>query len=204
VASSGDSGAGTLWPAVSPHVLSVGGTNLLTGPAGTYAGETAWSGSGGGLSLYETEPVYQLGVQQTGRRTTPDVAYDAEPRTGFAVYQGGTWQAVGGTSAGAPQWAALIALADQRRARLGLGPLNQAQNQIYDLPSTDFHDVVIGGNGYLAGVGYDLVTGLGSPVANRLVHDLAAPLTTATFRLPFDLRPVNIAALLFPWTCTGL
>jgi subtilase family serine protease len=197
VAASGDSGASPVWPSVSPNVLSVGGTALLTGPGGTYAGEVGWSGSGGGVSLYEREPAYQLGVQTTGRRGTPDVAYDAAPQTGFAVYQGGAWQTVGGTSAGAPQWAGLTALADQRRAQHGLGPLNQAQARLYNLPAADFHDVVLGGNGYSAGVGYDYVTGLGSPVANRLVNDLATPVATTSFRLPLDLRPVSVAALLF-------
>jgi subtilisin family serine protease len=189
VAASGDSGAGTLWPAVSPNVLAVGGTTLLTGPGGSYAGEVAWSGSGGGISLYETEPAYQVGVQSTGRRTTPDVAYDADPATGFSVYQGGTWQTVGGTSAGAPQWAGLIALADQQRARPAL----------YSLPAADFHDVVIGGNGFLAGTGYDFVTGLGTPVANRLVSGLATPAVSTTYHLPFSLQPPSIASLLFPW-----
>jgi subtilase family serine protease len=199
VAGSGDSGAGTLWPAVSPNVLSVGGTVLLTGPGGSYAGEVGWSGSGGGVSLYEREPAYQLGVQDTGRRTSPDVAYDASPHPGFSVYQGGSWQTVGGTSAGTPQWAGLVALADQQRARHGLAPLGDTLPALYALPPTDFHDVVGGGNGYAAGVGYDFVTGLGSPVANRLVAGLAAPVTTAQFRLPFNLQPVSVASLLFPW-----
>jgi subtilase family serine protease len=198
VAASGDSGAGALWPAASPNVLSVGGTVLLTGPAGSYAGEIGWPSSGGGPSLFEREPVYQSGVQFTGRRTTPDVAFDAAPQTGVAVYQGGTWQTVGGTSAGAPQWAGLIALADQARAQHGLGPLNQAQTRLYNLSTADFHDIVFGSNGYLAGVGYDYVTGLGSPLANRLIRDLASPVTTLSFHLPFSLEPVSVAELLFP------
>ena len=75
------------------------------------------------MSLFETEPAYQVGVQTTGRRTTPDVAYNAAERPGFAVYQGGSWQTVGGTSAGAPQWAGLVALADQAAGH-DLGPVN--------------------------------------------------------------------------------
>jgi subtilase family serine protease len=200
VAPSGDNGAGTLWPAVSPHALAVGGTTLFTGPAGTYFGELAWPGSGGGVSLYETEPTYQLGVQSTGRRTTPDVAYDADPQSGFSVYQGGGWQTVGGTSAGAPQWAGLIALADQQRSQHGLGTLGQAQTALYNLPATDFHDITFGGNGFLAGPGYDFVTGLGTPVANQLVPALANPVPpTSLIVPPFSLQPVSIASLLFPW-----
>jgi subtilase family serine protease len=203
VAASGDSGAGTLWPAVSPNVLSVGGTMLLTGPAGRYVGEIGWYDSGGGVSMYETEPGYQVGVQSTGRRTTPDVAFDAAPQTGFAVYQAGSWVEVGGTSAGAPQWAGLIALADQQRAQHGLGSLNQAQSQLYNLPASDFHDVVLGSNGYLAGPGYDYVTGLGSPVANRLIPGLSSPAAAQTVRLPFNLHAPSIASLLFPWRGVG-
>ncbi|HEX5270895.1 MAG TPA: S53 family peptidase [Gemmataceae bacterium] len=198
VAASGDSGAGTLWPAVSPNVLSVGGTTLFTGPGGSYVGELGWPGSGGGISLYETEPAYQLGVQSTGRRTTPDVAYDADPQPGFSIYQGGTWQTVGGTSAGAPQWAGLVALADQQRAARGLGPLGQVQTPLYNLPAADFHDVVAGSNGFLAGTGYDFVTGLGSPVANRVVTGLATPQVAASFHPPFHLQSVSVASLLFP------
>jgi subtilase family serine protease len=197
VAASGDSGAGTIWPAVSPNVLSVGGTMLLTGPGGTYGGEVGWSGSGGGVSLFESEPGYQLGVQTTGQRTTPDVAYNAAPQTGYAVYEGGNWQAVGGTSAGAPQWAGLIAQADQLRAQHGLGPLNQAQTQVYNLPATAFHDVTFGSNGYFADVGYDYVTGLGSPVANQVIKGLSAPATRTTIRLPFNFQSPDLAALLF-------
>ena len=199
VAASGDNGAGTIWPSVSPNVLSVGGTQLMTGPTGAYAGEIGWSNSGGGLSLYEVEPSYQFGVQSTGSRTTPDVAYNAAPNTGFSVYQGGTWYVVGGTSAGTPQWAGLIALADQQRAQHGLGPLNQAQTQIYNLPASDFHDVVFGSNGYSAGVGYDLVTGLGSPVANRVISGLSNPITTMNFRLSFNLQPLSLTAPIFRW-----
>jgi hypothetical protein len=144
---------------------------------GGYGGETAWSGSGGGTSRYESEPSYQTGVQSTGRRSTPDVAYDANPNTGFAVYDSygsSGWMVVGGTSAGAPQWAALIAIADQGLTLAGKGTLDGAQTRIYQLPGGDFHDVTSGSNGYSAGARYDLVTGLGSPLANLVVGDLVA------------------------------
>jgi hypothetical protein len=179
VASSGDGGAGTTWPSVSPNVLAVGGTSLSTNSSGSYVGETAWSGSGGGISTFETEPTYQTSVQNTGQRTTPDVAYNADPNSGFAVYdsvpyagQNG-WFEVGGTSAGAPQWAALIAIADQGRALSGQGMLSNAQSTLYTLPASDFHDVTSGSNGYAATAGYDLVTGRGAPVANSLVQALS-------------------------------
>jgi len=185
VASSGDSGAwyGPEWPASSPNVLSVGGTSLyVLNGTGAYGSEQAWSGSGGGISSFENEPRYQLSVQQSLARTTPDVAYNADPNTGFYVYdtyQAGGWYAIGGTSAGAPQWAALIAIADQGRAFAGRGALDGPSQTIYALYnmahsnySTNFHDVVGGSNGYYAGSGYDLATGLGTPRASAVVQML--------------------------------
>jgi hypothetical protein len=176
VGSSGDSGAPGLWPALSNNVLAVGGTTLgLSG--GGYGSETAWSNSGGGLSQYESEPAFQNNVQTTGSRSTPDVAYNADPNSGFAVYDSygsGGWMVVGGTSAGAPQWAALVAIADQGLAQAGKGSLDGAQSRLYQLSSSDFHDVTVGDNGYSAGAGYDLATGLGSPLANLVVADLVS------------------------------
>jgi subtilase family serine protease len=144
--------------------------------------ETAWSGSGGGVSTYESEPGYQAGMQSTGRRGSPDVAYDASAGTGYWVYDSfdnsqSPWQAVGGTSAGAPQWGALVAVANQGRALQGLGTLDgtsQTLPMLYSLPSSDFHDITDGANArYSAGPGYDMVTGRGSPYADRVVAALA-------------------------------
>ncbi len=196
VASAGDSGyfnshagdqIGVQWPAADPDVLSVGGTSLYTAANGNYLGETAWNltnegsngwwGGGGGLSQVYAEPSYQYGVQNTGVRTVPDVSYDANVNTGFAVYdaQSGGWTEVGGTSAGAPQWAALIAIADQGRALANMLPLDgpsQTLPALYQF-SSDFNQVTTGSNGYSAGPGYNLATGLGTPIAITLVGDLA-------------------------------
>lgn len=182
VFSSGDSGAPPIYPSVSPNVLAVGGTtlnlktNAKTGlPA--YAGESGWHGSGGGPSAIESEPSWQQGVQQTGSRTSPDVAFDANPATGVYVYDtygyGGALQ-VGGTSFSAPAWGALLTIVNQGRAMQGKGTLGNAQIAVYSLPATDFHDVKTGSNGYPAHVGYDYVTGLGSPKAALVARDLAA------------------------------
>ena len=128
VASSGDSGAPASWPAASPNVLSVGGTALTLGGGNVWSSEVGWSGSGGGPSAYESQPSYQTGVvtQTSSARATPDVAYDASPSSDVAVYdsvpyEGETldWVDVGGTSAGAPKWSALLAIADQGRALIG-------------------------------------------------------------------------------------
>jgi subtilase family serine protease len=216
LAASGDSGAGTIWPAVSPNVVSVGGTTLKLTSSNKISSESGWGngawsfyfgGSGGGFSQYEPLPSYQSGITTStngfvytsfGVRLNPDVAYDGDPNTGFYVYDGadGGWYAVGGTSAGAPQWAALIAIADQGRALKGLTPLSSSQTltALYS-HTTDFHDIkggntgtydVVNSSGAVIGTipvsavtGYDLVTGLGSPVANLLVPALASVTTSA-------------------------
>ena len=101
------------YPAFSPNVVAVGGTTLNLNANGTIASETAWSlgsdpgnpgyATGGGTSAFESEPSYQLGVQNTGHRTIPDVAFDADPDTGVDIFQsfgtaGSGWQVIGGTS----------------------------------------------------------------------------------------------------------
>ena len=210
VASSGDSGGynGPSWPSVSPNVVAVGGSTLSTTSTGAFTKETSWSGyyyagSGGGVSQYEPLPTFQssaLGANLAAGRVTPDVAYNANPYAarggtygGFAVYDSygvtAGWYAVGGTSAGAPQWAALVALADQARAENGLHALSSQETLstlLYGLagtenqstPSAYFHDVTSGWNAYYsAGPGYDAVTGLGTPIANALVT-YAAGLTS--------------------------
>jgi subtilase family serine protease len=168
-ASSGDNGAGVSWPAVSANVIGVGGTTL-TFTGGTVSSETAWSGSGGGISAYVTEPSYQVsyGVTVTnGYRGVPDVSYDADPFSGVSVYDStpysgstGWWQ-VGGTSAGSPQWAAIQSL--------GLSATNNnfyADAKLASYPSY-FRDITSGSNGYPATIGYDLITGLGSPLTTN-------------------------------------
>lgn len=201
VAASGDrgvygaDGAGSqtvLYPAASPNVVAVGGTELTTGPGGTYLAERAWGhgaasgrlgGSGGGISRYTPQPGYQQGVvtQRAALRAVPDVAIDADP-AGVPVYDsydhGGAapWLRVGGTSLVAPLWAGVIALADQGRVLAGLGTLDGRHDtlpDLYALPAGDFHDVTTGDNGAAAGPGYDFATGRGTPVVDRLVADLA-------------------------------
>jgi len=192
VAASGDEGSfgGAEWPASSPNVLSVGGTSLFTlDNAGTYANEAPWSDSSGGVSRMEATPAFQKVVQAT-HRSTPDVAYNADPYSGFAVYDsiadGGSvgWQEVGGTSAGTPQWAALIAIADQGRALLHKAALDGVANTLpalYHVYNTsvytaDYHDIVSGWHAFAARAhtGYDLVTGLGTPHADNIITMLVA------------------------------
>jgi hypothetical protein len=187
VASSGDSSASE-YPAASPNVLSVGGTTLKLSSQGNYVSETGWSGSGGGYSPYEPEPTWQNAAVsasglQSGHRTTPDISWDANPSTGVPVYSstrdGGQvgWFQVGGTSVGAPSWAALIAITNQGLAANKVGTLANAQVSLYNIysgpSSAYYHDITSGSSGVnKAGTGYDLVTGIGSPVANQLVPAL--------------------------------
>jgi subtilase family serine protease len=198
VASAGDSGeqdpGAVQWPAISPDVLSVGGTSLYTKADGTYSTEYSWIGTNGGFSQIESTPAYQSVVDPTPTRASPDVAYVADPNTGVAVFDslndGGYvgWQVVGGTSVGSPSWAALIAIADQGRASLGQGTLNGAAQtlpilySLYSAPGTSgystyasyFNDIIDPRDFYdAAAAGYDLLTGLGTPKAANVVDALA-------------------------------
>jgi hypothetical protein len=184
VAATGDFGSPGEYPAYSPYVVAVGGTSLFLQADGASSGDTGWSGSGGGTSAYESEPAYQRGVQHTGARTIPDVAFDADPNSGVAVYDsyngtsGDPWEQIGGTSLGAPVWSALFAVVNQGRADTGETTLSgpgQSLPALYSIPHGDFNDVKTGSNGsFSAGPGYDEVTGLGTPRVSILVPDLAS------------------------------
>lgn len=204
VSSTGDSGAPGGFPAYSRNVLAVGGTSLTISSTGSYVSESGWSGSGGGISQYEAQPSYQSGVvtQTTTRRAIPDVSFDANPNTGVPVYDtfsfgtSSPWSEIGGTSLSAPSWAAVISIVDQARAVNGLGTLDGASQtlpMLYQLDKTQpsaFHDISTGNNGYSASSGYDLVTGLGSPVVNVLVAGMSGS-TTATSHLAFNQFPTT-------------
>ncbi len=170
-ASSGDNGAGASWPAASPNVVAVGGTRVALDSKNRVVSETAWDGSGGGISAYEKQPGYQTAYSISkagGMRAIPDVSYDADPQSGFPIYKStlsgkGVWYKVGGTSAGAPQWAAIQSLG-----------LSAANSKFYaDKASASvgsfFRDITSGQNGNCvyfctARKHYDYVTGLGSPL----------------------------------------
>jgi len=162
-------------------------------PAG-YGGERVWNepvfgaATGGAPSLLFPVPSYQTGLA-LGSRTTPDVAYNAAVNGGVLV----AWSAVpsaagiyivGGTSAGSPQWASIVALANQLKG----SPVGFINPTLYNLRSctahyaADFHDITVGDNrlvgtpvGFSARSGWDDATGLGTPNVANLVHDLATP-----------------------------
>ena len=186
VFSTGDNGNPGTFPAYNPYVLSVGGTTLdlhVDPSTGTVSvnDEQAWGDSGGGISLYETKPSYQTANPYTMRGTS-DVSYDADPATGFAVYDTvpyngeSGWFQMGGTSAGAPQWSAIIAVADQLRKAVGKSVLSaysssspfMAASRIYAVTS-GVADIATGpsnggcGQPCTPAAGYDFVTGGGSP-----------------------------------------
>ena len=185
LAATGRRAAPSGYPAYSPNVVAVGGTTLNISANGIYVSESGWSDGAGGVSNDEPQPAYQIGkVNGTNNtnRTNPDVSMDADPNTGVFVVDsfltGSTSACPGGrrNEPGAPMWAGLIALADQVRANVGQTSLDgpsQTLPRLYNLPSNDFHDITTGNNGFPATAGYDLVTGIGTPVANLLVPDLA-------------------------------
>ena len=131
-------------------------------------------------------------TQTSTARATPDVAYDADPNTGFAVYDSygySGWLEVGGTSAGAPQWSAIIAIADQA----GLPPASRpsppaaaSSRRSCTRTRGDFHDITSGtstGNPhYSAGPGYDYVTGLGTPMVNLVIGSFGGTSTPTPTR----------------------
>ncbi|MEV7770792.1 S53 family serine peptidase [Kitasatospora sp. NPDC086791] len=172
------------FPASSPFNTGVGGTNLrLNGNA--YAAESAWRTSGGGTSKVFAKPTWQNGTGvNTTRRTVPDIASDADPASGFAIFtQGRTgpgWQTIGGTSAAAPLWAGFAALYDQKAKAAGQAPLGEVNPKLYALAGSAaarsaFHDVTAAGNqDFPARTGYDQVTGWGTPVADQLAAGLLA------------------------------
>ena len=167
-ASSGDNGAGASWPASSPNVIGVGGTTITTTTDGVFKTETAWSGSGGGVSAYEKEPGFQSNYsipKAGGMRAIPDVSYNADPASGFPIVDKGKWHEVGGTSAGAPQWAAIAALGGGVSAPQLYADKAASNNASY------FRDITTGTNGSCgwfctARKHYDYVTGLGSPLTD--------------------------------------
>jgi len=179
------------FPASSPYALGCGGTKLLADPTtGAVSSEVVWNelasnegAGGGGVSDQFPLPTWQAnagvgpragGSSGAGGRGVPDVAGNADPVTGYQIYQGGQAQVIGGTSAVAPLWSALIArLAQATGKRFGLiQPLLYAGVS----PGTDvpgFRDITSGNNGaYTAGPGWDACTGLGVPDGTALLGRL--------------------------------
>ena len=220
VASAGDLGAtggfnapNPQYPASDPHVLSVGGTNLILYHNGNYRNESVWNdgdncispclqpndgATGGAPSTIFTNSLllpHQAVLTGSSARAVSDVAYNASPNTGVVVYIGfsapgvapGTY-AVGGTSQGPPQYAGIVAVANQLRAAVNKKPLGFMTDYLYQYyaaaqrtKNPPFHDVTQGDNAFPTGLpaplngdypaksGYDYPTGLGTPNINNLL-----------------------------------
>lgn len=192
-------------PASDPLVTAVGGTYLNANTTlGTYIGESAWNetdvidgASGGGYSSVYSHPNYQEGFAENSMRGVPDIAYNASVNGGVLVawsssgLKQGPIFIFGGTSAGSPQWAGIIALVDQFVGdRVGfINPIlyEGFANQY----ATFFHDITVGNNalittglsGYNTSVGWDAVTGLGSFIVGNSIlgssSDEASPVKWA-------------------------
>ena len=186
-----------IFPASSPLVTAVGGTSLYADTNGKYQLETVWNNGlgagGGGESQQFSEPLYQKLLPNSAQkalrnyRGIPDVAYNADPNTPILIYVGffpnpndNGYYFIGGTSEGSPQWAGIIADANQ----LAGHPLGFLNLKLYSLAalvgqSQFFHDITIGNNsfngvpGYAATAGWDLASGWGTPNLGKLVGELA-------------------------------
>lgn len=170
------------FPASSPHVLACGGTSLRARD-GQIATETVWNdglaggAGGGGVSAVFAVPAWQNGLPVASTagttpltmRGVPDVAGDADPQTGYDVRVDGSDAVIGGTSAVAPLWAALIARLNST-AQTKLGFIN---SQLYAERGL-LNDITVGSNGdFVATAGWDACTGLGTPNGVRLASALA-------------------------------
>ena len=226
-ASSGDDGSSNgegfdvtdvNYPASDPLVTGVGGTTLALTASQDVADQSvmyeyAWSppgggtsdSSGGGVSVLFPLPSYQEGVVDATNnsslmRQVPDVAFAADPDTGaYLIYRGQPVD-IGGTSWSSPCWAGLCALINQQRASQGRGPITRLNSRLYPMLGTNaFRDIIYGDNGaYNAGIGYDLVTGLGVPDFAALTQQLTKDGQFPDFFIGQTLLSDNIYYLALP------
>ncbi len=197
---SGDSGCSSdFTPTDQPFCTSVGGTNMGSnweyGVTDTSRpGEVSWFDSGGGVPGSFAIPTWQAAAAALNPqmsqiyRNVPDVGAYAGTRyyPAFIIYLLGTQREYAGTSLATPAWAGFLAVANQYQVRNGLPRIGFLNTLIYEIYSTSYYDFAFndindgGGNnygscneGYTAGDGYDLVTGLGSMIGGNLIQALA-------------------------------
>ncbi len=180
----GGTGNNVDFPASSPHVLACGGTKLVA-TGSTISSEVVWNelasnegATGGGVSNAFARPTWQANANvpapasPSGGRGVPDVAGDADPTTGYTIRVDGQTLVIGGTSAVAPLWAGLIAVANQQNGA-SAGFINPVIYTASD--RSGFRDITDGNNGtFSAGPGWDACTGLGSPIASALIPLIAS------------------------------
>jgi kumamolisin len=177
-------------------VLACGGTRLAASSGGTLiASESVWNdgaqggAGGGGVSTVFALPSFQQGLKATrtggaasalAMRGVPDVGGDADPETGYQIRIDGQDTVIGGTSAVAPLWAALIALVNQVRGT----PVGDPHAQLYAAPAA-FNDITQGNNGdFQATQGWDACTGMGSPKGAAIAALLAPAQAAAASTRP--------------------
>lgn len=189
IAAAGDYGYQANWPAVSPSVISIGGTTLNSYSA-TGRNETAWKGTGGAFSTQFPMPSWQKALVFSSNapktRVGVDLSFNADPYTGqYTAFtklgaKTPTWYSLGGTSIGTPQVSGMIAVVNARRALLGKPPVGKFHQNLYTdfglglgASAQSFYDVTAGANGVCgwcsARYGYDIPSGWGSPNADKLI-----------------------------------
>ncbi len=211
-------GAGTFWATTT----NANGSSALSYIPETAwndtTGDSVLTGSGGGVSKYYTKPSWQsgTGVPNDGMRDVPDLSFTASPsHDGYLFYTGGSLQAVGGTSVPTPMFAGVVALLNQNLvkkgilAKAGLGNINPNLYQLAQSGSGVFHDITSGSNivpctvgtpncttgslGYSAGIGYDLVTGLGSADIGKLVTNWTGVVSSVSTTTSVTASPASFA-----------
>jgi subtilase family serine protease len=172
-AASGDTGGATIYPGVSPNVVSAGGTRINRDAAGRFVSETGWSGSGGGPSKYEPRPGYQdiIRTLVNNARGVPDYSFDGDPNSGVSVYDSTSckgssgWLVFGGTSVASPSLAGIVNSAGSNTSSAAeLSLLYQSVgNNGSAINGANFRDILSGTAGsFSATAGWDFVTGIGS------------------------------------------
>ena len=210
VAGSGDSGATNIsWPADLPDVIAASGTTLSINSNNTWAGETVWSGSGGGCST-NNAPAWQLALSNWSTagcgsyRAYGDISADADPNSGMAIYMAtsstsGSWYQIGGTSLSSPLIASMYALAG------GVLSNNNAVSILYgSFNSQNSHDITSGNDctstittNCTAGIGFDTPSGLGSP--NGISGFVVQPATN----LSLKVGNYNGTSVIISWTASA-
>jgi kumamolisin len=165
------------YPSSSQYFTAVGGTQVLLGSTNHITSETAWSGSGGGVSSIITHPTWQTGagVPKSSNRLNSDVAFDASDATRYYVYWQGAWVGGYGTSFGGPNWAALWSLGLQALKGKRVGSAAPSVYKILGtggtVYTTNFRDITSGNNGYYSATkDWDYPTGVGTPKGTQLVN----------------------------------
>jgi kumamolisin len=179
-AASGDVGGSTIYPGASPFVVSAGGTSIMRS-GGSFLGEIAWAGGGGGLSPFEAIPSYQNAIAGIAgsQRAVPDLSFDADPNSGVPIFDNTPcqasvngpiqvgWQVFGGTSVATPSLAGIVNSAGSKYSST-----DTELSTIYACQATStcytfgFRDILTGSTStsFSAGPGWDFTTGVGSPI----------------------------------------